>query len=116
MRTAEFRARAWRFTVPQSVCRRNAIFRRTFPECDCPNLHDKTNGTRPLSVFPRLPQRNGDNERSPSARGIWGASLAEAAAALWEISPKETAYLTRAYEEIRSFRKQLGADQQEDAE
>jgi hypothetical protein len=52
----------------------------------------------------------------PQALKSMEAQLAVAAAALWEISPKETAYLTKAYEEILSFRKKRGEDEKEDAE
>ena len=46
--------------------------------------------------------------------GLLEAELAVAAAGLWGISPKETAYLTQAYEEIRSFRKQRSEDEEEE--
>ena len=44
------------------------------------------------------------------------AKLLVAVAGLWGISPKETVYLTRAYEEIQSFRKKRGEDEEEVAE
>jgi hypothetical protein len=55
---------------------------------------------------------NGDLEKLDSLE----SALAVAAARLWEISPKETAYLTQAYEEILSFRKKRGEDEKEDVE